>query len=120
MAGCTHRSCGTKEKVWMPYIYEGRARGLKPHPYCAECGLVKNLSSERPHQIGYFINVIAQLGQHYKITKVQVRLLVLEMQRQNLEDSYGMDRSQQENLFMDLAKKYLNIPERVIAEMLAR
>jgi hypothetical protein len=120
MVDCAHRSCGTKEKVWLPYVYEGRDRGLKPHPYCAECGLVKNLSSERPRQIGYFMNLIAQLGQNYKIAKVQIRLMVLEMQRQNIEDSYGMDRQQQEKLFLDLAKKHLNIPERVVAELLAR
>jgi hypothetical protein len=120
MVDCDHRSCGTKEKVWLPYVYEGRDRGLKPHPYCAECGLVKNLSSERPRQIGYFINVIAQIGQLYKIAQVQVRLLVLEMQKQNLEDSYGMDRQQQEKLFLDLAKKHLNVPERVVAELLAK
>jgi hypothetical protein len=120
MADCVHRSCGAREKVWLPYIYEGRDRGLKPHPYCADCGLVKNLSSERPHQIGYFINVIAQIRQHHKIAQVQVRLLVLEMQRQNLEDSYGMDQQQQEKIFLDLAKRYLNVPEREIADLLAR
>jgi hypothetical protein len=119
MADCAHRNCGTQEKVWLPYFYQGRDRGLKPHPYCADCGLVKNLSSERPHQIGYFINVIAELGRHYKIAKVQIRLMVLEMQRQGLEDSYGMDRQQQEKLFLDMAKRILNVPERALAELLA-
>ena len=120
MTDCAHRSCGTQEKVWLPYIYEGRDRGLKPHPYCAECGLVKNLSSERPHQIGHFMNVIALIRQNYKVAQVQVRLLVLEMQRQNLEDAYGMDRRQQESLFLDLANRYLNVPAKAIAELLAR
>ena len=107
MAGCVHKDCGTKVKVWLPYFYKGRVRGLKPHPYCAECGLVKNLSSERPHQIGYFINLIAVLGKHYKIAQVQVRLMVREMERQGLEESYRMDRQQQEELFREIAKNVL-------------
>ncbi|MGD0951595.1 MAG: hypothetical protein ABR985_04250 [Methanotrichaceae archaeon] len=120
MEGCVHKDCGTGEKVWMPYFFKGRVRGLKPHPYCSECGLVKNLSSERPRQIGYFINLISELGKQYKIAKVQVRLMVLEMQKQGLQDSYGMDRQQQEKLFLEIAKRCLNVPERAVAELLDR
>jgi hypothetical protein len=120
MAACNHKNCGTREKDWLPYFYQGRERGLKPHPYCTECGLVKNLFSERPRQIGYFINLIAELGQHYKIAQVQVRLTVLEMQQQGLDDSYGIDRQQQEKLFVEIANRCLNIPERIIAEILAK
>jgi hypothetical protein len=118
MAGCVHKDCGTKEKEWLPYFHEGRFRGLKPHPYCAECGMVKNLSSERPRQIGYFINLISEIGKRYKIAQVQVRLMVREMERQGLEDSYGMDRQQQKELFREIAKRCLSIPEKVIAEFL--
>jgi hypothetical protein len=64
--------------------------------------------------------VIALIRQRYKVAQVQVRLLVLEMQRQNLEDAYGMDRRQQESLFLDLANKYLNVPTKAIEELLAR
>jgi hypothetical protein len=119
MADCVHKNCGTTEKVWLPYSYNGMERGLKPHPYCTECGLVKNLSSARPRQMGYFINLISELGRHHKIAQVQVRLMVLEMQRQGLADSYGMDRQQQEKLFVVIATRCLNIPERVIARILA-
>jgi len=120
MPGCAHKNCGTTEKVWLPYSYNGKERGLKPHPYCTECGLVKNLSSERPRQIGYFINLISELGRQYKIAQVQVRLMVLEMKRQELDDSYGMDRQKQEKLFVEIANRYLNIPKRVVAEILAK
>ena len=37
-------------------ISRGRERGLKPHRYRAECGLVKNLSSDRPQDAGYEYN----------------------------------------------------------------
>ena len=70
--------------------------------------------------MGYFMNLIAELGKQYKIAKVQVRLIVLEMQKQSLQDSYGMDRQQQEKLFLEIAKKCLNVPERAIVELLDR
>ena len=56
MSGCEHKISGSREKIWLTYYFEGRERGLKPHPYCIECGLIKNLSSEKPLSIGYFMN----------------------------------------------------------------
>ena len=118
MSGCEHKISGSKEKVWLPYYYEGRDRGLKPHPYCMECGLIKNLSSERPRRIGFFMNVIAELGKHYKIAQVQIRLIAQEMEKQSLEDKFGMDRLQQEKLFIEITTRILNVPKREVKELL--
>jgi hypothetical protein len=118
MAGCEHKNCGSSEKVWLPYFFEGRERGLKPHPYCADCGLVKNLSSQRPRDLGYYMNIVGEIAKRQKITQIQTRLIALEMERQELEDSYGLDRAQQEKLFINIVIKYLNVPERVILELL--
>ena len=118
MSGCEHRISGSKEKVWLPYYYEGRDRGLKPHPYCTECGLIKNLSSERPRGLGFFMNVIAELGKRHKIAQVQIRLIALEMERLSLEDKFGMDRMQQEKLFIEITTRILNVPERAVTELL--
>lgn len=118
MSGCEHKISGSKEKVWLPYYYEGRDRGLKPHPYCMECGLIKNLSSERPRRVGFFMNVIAELGKRYKIAQVQIRLIALEMDKQSLDDKFGMDRLQQEKLFIEITTRILNVPERAVIELL--
>lgn len=118
MSGCVHRISGSKEKVWLPYYYEGRDRGLKPHPYCVECGIIKNLSSERPRGIGFFMNVIAELGKRHKIAQVQIRLIALEMEKQSLDDKFGMDRLQQEKLFIEIITRILNVPERAVTELL--
>jgi hypothetical protein len=107
---------GSSEKVWLPYYFEGRERGLKPHPYCIECGLIKNLSSEKPRSIGYFMNIIANLGNHYKVAKIQTRLIALEMERQAIDDKFGMDRMQQEDLFVEIVTRILNIPARAVYE----
>ena len=119
MACCTHRICGTGEKVWLPYQFKGRERGLKPHPYCLECGLVKNLSSYRPHTIGFFMNILAELGKDHKVAQVQMRLIAHELEKQGIEDHFGMDRHQQEILFVEIVKKSLNIPEKLVRHKLS-
>lgn len=118
MSGCEHKISGSREKIWLPYYFEGRERGLKPHPYCTECGLVKNLSSEKPRSIGYFMNLIAELGFRHKIAKIQTRLIALEMERLELDDKFGMDRKQQEDLFVEIATRILNVPARSVCELL--
>lgn len=118
MSACEHNLSGSREKIWLPYYFEGRERGLKPHPYCTECGLIKNLCSDRLRSIGFFMNLIADLGQRHKIAKTQVRLIALEMERLRLDDNFGMDRQQQEDLFVDIAVKILNVPPRSVLELL--
>ena len=118
MSGCEHQISGSKEKIWLPYYYEGRDRGLKPHPFCTECGLIKNLSSDRPREIGYFMNVIAKLGEHYKIARVQTRLIAQEMEKQSMDDRFGIDRQQQETLFIEITTRILNVPARAVSELL--
>ena len=118
MSGCEHQISGSKEKVWLPYYYQGRDRGLKPHPYCKECGLIKSLSSDRPRGIGYFMNVLAELGEHYWIARVQKRLIALEMEKQLMDDGFGIDRQQQEKLFIEITTRILNVPARAVSELL--
>lgn len=115
---CEHKISGSREKIWLTYYYEGRNRGLKPHPYCAECGLVKNLSSDRPRNAGYYMNIVAAVGKHYKIAQVQVRLIVMEIEKIELADAYGMDRQSQDKLFIEIVTRILNVPEREIRALL--
>jgi hypothetical protein len=115
---CNHKSCGNKEKVWLPYEYMGRERGLKPHLFCTECGLIKNGSSEKPRRMGYYINIVAELGKEVKVTKVQMRLISMDLQKQGIDDVYSMDKHLQEKLFINTVKRYLNIPEEAISRHL--
>jgi len=108
---CEHVSCGSKEKVWMPYYYQGRERGLKPHPYCAECGLIKNLSSEKPRRIGFYVNIITSLKEDFRMAQAQIRLMALDMEKFEFDDHYGMDRHQQEELFIEIVQKYAKVPD---------
>jgi hypothetical protein len=116
--GCNHESCGDADKVWLLHTYRGLECGLKPHPYCAKCGEVKNLSSEKPRNIGYYINAVAALSKEVKIAQVQMRLLCQEMEKAGLDDAYGMDREQQERLFIEILKRCLNVSENSIRGVL--
>ena len=65
------------------------------------------------------MNIIAELATRHKIAKIQIRLIALEMDRLQLDDKFGMDRMQQEDLFVDIATRILNVPARSIFELLA-
>jgi hypothetical protein len=116
--GCNHKSCGSTEKIWMPHTYQDRECGLKPHQYCTKCGLIKGITSERIHSVGYFINILASLGKDYKIAQVQMRLISQDLEKSGIDDSYGIDKYQQEKLFLDIVMRYLNVPERAVSNLL--
>ena len=120
MANCKHESCGTAEKVWLPYEFEGRSRGLKPHSYCILCGAVKNMSSKskskKAKRMADYTNILARLG----ITKVQIRLIAKELERMDFDfgNVYSMTRSEQEGLFIDAVKKHSKVTEDTIRAFL--
>jgi len=64
------------------------------------------------------MNIIAEIGIHHKVAKIQTRLIAQEMERLALDDKFGMDRMQQENLFIDITTRILNIPARAVFELL--
>jgi len=99
---CKHESCGVTENIWLPYKYDERSRGLKPHPYCIHCGMVKNISTDRAKPMGYYTNMLARMS----ITKVQLRLIVKELERICFDDPYSLTRSDQEKVFNQVVQKY--------------
>jgi hypothetical protein len=104
---CKHKSCSTVESIWLPYEFEERSRGLKPHPYCIHCGMVKNITSDRAKPRGYYTNMLAKLP----ITKVQMRLIIKELECVDFDDLYCMTRSDQEKIFRRVVRKYCGISE---------
>jgi len=107
MTRCKHESCSAAEKVWLPYEFEGRSRGLKPYQYCIHCGVVKNISPDRAKPIGYYTNRLARMS----ITKVQMRLIIKELENMDFDDAYSMTKSVQEEIFIRVVKKYCKVSE---------
>ena len=87
MIRCKHESCGAEEKVWLPYEFVGRSKGLKPHPYCIHCGVVKNISPDRAKPLGYYVNELAKMP----ITKLQMRLIIKELEALGFDDTTRCD-----------------------------
>ena len=120
MMNCAHKSCGRNDKVWLPFEIAGENKGLKLHPYCVHCGSVKNISSDRARNIGYYVNVLARMGHHTRcVTKVQMRLIVKALEGcDGFEDPYSMTGYAQRNIFIDAVKKYCNLSEHLVSSML--
>lgn len=108
---CTHVSCGSNERVWFPFVSKGLSSGLKPHPYCIHCGQIKNISSDKAKNIGYFINILSDIEKNNKnFTQVQKRLVIKELENiDDFKDVYSMTFSGQEMIFVQILKKYSNV-----------
>ncbi len=116
---CEHKSCGSKERVWLPYVSRGSEYGLKSHPYCIYCGAVKNISSDLPKKIGYYINMLSKIRKSFRISDAQVRLIVNELKsKEDFEDPYWTTGHAQEKMFLALIKKYCNLSESTIKPLL--
>lgn len=118
--GCIHESCGNIDKVWLQFVIDDRINGLKPHPYCIHCGAVKNISTDKPKTAAYYINLLSKIDrQVFKLTKVQIRLIVKELESiKNFEDVYSMRRDIQEKIFIKVVKNYCNMSEKYITSIL--
>ncbi|MBU4076922.1 MAG: hypothetical protein KKI06_09490 [Euryarchaeota archaeon] len=110
---CEHKICGTIQKVWLPYEFRGHLKGLKSHPYCINCGAIKNISSDRAKSIGYFMNILSRLP----VTKVQTRLIAKDMEEfGDFEDGFSVSSFLQEHIFIGIVKKYSSLSENKIQE----
>lgn len=108
---CDHKPCGNIQKVWLPYEVRGHMKGLKSHPYCLRCGAVKNISSDRAKPLGYFMNVLSSLH----VTKVQTRLIAKDLEElEDFDDAFSISSFIQEQIFINIVKKYSSLPEHTI------
>jgi hypothetical protein len=118
---CNHIDCGSAEKVWLPYLVREHNSGLKSHPFCIQCGAVKNIGSDKAKNRGYFINIISQIEKHLNIpgSSVRVRLVVKDLEKiEDFDDTYSMSKYNQEKIFIGILKKYYQIPDRTIEQFL--
>lgn len=124
MMKCEHKSCGTAEKVWLPYEVDGAEKGFKAHSYCIRCGTIKSISSgsDKPKSIGYYINALSEMGKYpgkKRFTKVQMRLIVKELEdMEDFCDTYWVTRSAQDRIFISAVQKYCKISEGCIKSFL--
>ena len=83
--------------------------------------MVKNIGSDRPVGMGFFINAASRIEKHIKLSgsSVRMRLIAKELEKiEDFEDKYSMSKYAQEKIFITIIKKYYKIPDRTIQQFL--
>ncbi len=112
---CNHKICGNIQKLWLPYEFREQAKGLRAHPYCLTCGAVKNISSDRARPLGYYMNILTNLS----LTKVQTRLISKDLEKiGDFDDTFSISKFAQEQVFINIVKKYSSLSEHTIIAVL--
>ena len=111
MTLCFHESCGRESKVWLPLPTGDHFRtDVKLHPWCKHCGLVKNISDDRSHVLGYWMNILSRIADRFSLKQIQKRLIAKELTSHKwFNDTYGITGFSQKELFKNIVKKYCNI-----------
>jgi hypothetical protein len=113
---CKHTSCTPKRRVWLPLLTQvGFNTPIKRHPFCEECGIVKNIGGDKARSIGFYTNVLTDIREHInrrhrilpKLTKTQIRLIAKELESNELfVDTYGTNLDIQRNKFIEEVRRY--------------
>jgi hypothetical protein len=88
---------------------------LRPHPYCKECGVVKNVSVDKARKIGYYVNALAEIKRRLdrlgvKVSRAQTRLVLKELEgKKESSDSYFVTGGAQRSIFVKAVRKYLRL-----------
>ena len=109
MTSCTHENCGREQNVWLPSD-ENLKSEVTLHPWCKHCGVVKNISDDRPHLIGYWINILSIITHQFSLKQVQKRLITNDLSSNEVfNDLYGITGSAQKELFIKTIGKYCKL-----------
>ena len=114
MVCCSHESCRNERRVWLP---EGRSSksDVSLHPWCILCGIVQNISDDRPRKMGYWINIISRIAKRFSLTQSQKRLMVKELESHEcFDDLYGTAGSSQKEVLVKIVTKYCDLCESTI------
>jgi hypothetical protein len=83
--------------------------------------MVRNIGPDRAVGKGYFINVLSQIEKYLKGpgSSVRMRLVVQDLKKiEDFDDAYSMSKYNQEKIFINILKKYYQIPERTVQQFL--
>jgi hypothetical protein len=101
--------CGKEERVWFP-TDDQRYSSLEKHPWCKHCGLVENISDDRPKKIGYWMNLFSYICSLMPVTQVQKRLIAKEIESSEVfQDMFGTFGSDQKIRFIQILSKYIPV-----------
>ena len=109
MNQCCHTECGKDDRLWLPST-DIRYGDIEKHPWCKICGVVKNISDDRPKKIGYWMNKLTIISNKLSLKQCQIRLIAKEIEScKYFQDMFGTFGSDQKELFIKIISKYANI-----------
>lgn len=102
-------SCGKDERVWLP-VSDNCVSDIYLHPWCVNCGIIKNLSDDKGKNIGYWMNVLSKIADRFSLKQVQRRQIAKELLSiEWLNDKYSIRGSAQKDIFKKIVNKYSRI-----------
>ena len=111
---CSHENCGIEERVWLPKELNSIS-DIALHPWCKFCGVIKNISDDRPKKIGYWINILSTLAKRFSLTQSQKHLIIKELESNKFfNDAYCINNSSQKKVFIKVVAKYCALSENTI------
>jgi hypothetical protein len=111
MVNCLHMSCSEEQRVW---LHEDRCNtsDVSLHHWCVFCGVVQNISDNRPRKMGYWMNILCKIERRFSLTQSQKRLIVKALAaHDSFDDLYSILGSEQKEVFIQTVKKYCNLCE---------
>ncbi len=111
-----HGTVHPDDRPWLPKLEKG---DLAPHAYCPDCGQVQGRGAKRGLDRGGLVNRISRLEtmlerDGYVCTQAQKRLIFQRIDKQDLDDAYGLTRGTQMLLVTEIASEILGVPPTVI------
>jgi len=120
---CEHEKCLPQERVWSP-TKEGYSATTRKLYYCVKCGLINVTEGKKAKPLGYFQNCLAQLskilekGRKPKITQSQIRLIMKELEKNNISDDFVYSYEDQKEIFINAVQKYKCVRKNLIKKVL--
>ena len=130
-----HEDCPYSEMEWLPPSSPMVERVPVQHkPFCRDCGVVKNIGSDRARKLGFFATALGRLRTRIdkehdrsvfsiaKLTEAQVRMIIKRLEAHDgFDDPYSMTFGAQMVLFGKAVKAVRpDVPVAVLEEILAR
>ncbi len=113
---------GGNGKEWLPRLDNELA---VLHPFCGECGIIKNITNDRARKLGHFANVLYEIKTHLenrkseRFTEAQMRLIIKRLQgTEGFEDAYWMHYSVQKSIFLDAVSAYTRLSHNFVESFL--
>ena len=105
MTSCSHHVCGKENSIWLQTkdLYSS----VEKHLYCTSCGVIQNISDDRPRAVGYWMNKLGSISYELGLTQCQKRLIAKEIEtNEYLTDSFGSFGSRQKELFVRIVSSF--------------